>query len=197
MNPTKADQTSSDAVVWLTPLHNNDLVPPGPKVRLLQRNKRFVPHMLVVTLGTQIDFPNEDPFFHNVFSIYRGKPFDLGLYESGSTRTIHFNQPGVSYIFCNIHPEMSAVIIALRTPHYATTSADGNFQITHIPAGRYKFEVWYERASEAELATLAREVEITNGDNRLPAVVLQFADGAKEHLNKYGEHYSRNNKEKY
>ncbi|MCU1286640.1 MAG: hypothetical protein JWO13_2990 [Acidobacteriales bacterium] len=197
INPAKSAGANSDAVVWLTPLRNSDPVPPGPKVRLLQNNKRFIPHMLVVTLGTQIDFPNEDPYFHNVFSIYRGKPFDLGLYESGSTRTIHFNQPGVSYIFCNIHPEMSAVIVALRTPHFATTTTDGNFQIAHVPPGRYKLEFWYERASEAELATLSRDVDITTGENKLPGIAIHFADGTKEHLNKYGEPYSRNKKEEY
>src|SRR5262249_42774641 len=100
----------SGAVVWLT--HTDDAAPflgvrARKRVQLLQKSKRFSPHLLVVPVGSSVEFPNQDPFFHNVFSLFEGKRFDLGLYESGSSRTVIFNREGISYIFCNIHPEMS------------------------------------------------------------------------------------------
>ena len=120
----------------------------------------------MVTVGTVIEFPNQDPFFHDVFSIYHGKPFDLGLYESGGVRKVRFTQMGVSYIFCNIHPEMSAEVVALATPHFTLSARDGSFQIANVPAGRYRLEIWHELATQAELNSLAREVEVTAGLKR-------------------------------
>ena len=87
----------------------------------MQKDKTFTPHLLVIPTGSTVDFPNLDPFFHNVFSEFNGKRFDLGLYESGSSRTVHFDHDGVSYIFCNIHPEMSAVIVTLSTPYFGVS----------------------------------------------------------------------------
>src|SRR5690348_6773516 len=103
---------NSNAVVWLTPAaggaipaHGAESEPAHPKFRLLQRHKRFQPHVLVVPVGSVVDFPNLDPFFHNVFSLFEGKRFDLGLYEAGTTHSVKLDRPGVCYIFCNIHPE--------------------------------------------------------------------------------------------
>ncbi|HVT98050.1 MAG TPA: hypothetical protein VHE33_11130, partial [Acidobacteriaceae bacterium] len=109
------------AVVWLKPLQPVDPAPAEPhkSYTLLQKNRSFIPHLLVVPVGSHVEFPNEDPFYHNVFSLFDGKRFDLGLYEAGSTKTVTFSREGVSYIFCNIHPEMSAVVLALATPFYA------------------------------------------------------------------------------
>jgi plastocyanin len=185
----KAGHGSGDVVVWLTPAGDSAPVEPGPGVRLVQKNKRFIPHVLAVTVGTPVEFPNQDPFFHNVFSIYQGKPFDLGLYESGSSRKVRFTQPGVSYIFCNIHPEMSAAVVALRTPYFAVTSADGSFHISHVPPGSYKLELWYDLASRQELSSLAHPVEVGSADVSLSPITLHSSDTPKEHLNKYGEPY--------
>ena len=117
-------------VLWLTPAAGMDSAslpalhePSQP--RLVQHNKSFEPHVLVVPVGSMVAFPNRDPFFHNVFSLFEGKRFDLGLYEAGSTRDVHFDKPGISYIFCNIHPEMSAVVIALDTPYYGISDQRG------------------------------------------------------------------------
>jgi len=189
MHRPKAGRGSGDVVVWLTPVGDSAPVEPGPGVRLVQKNKRFIPHVLAVTVGTPVEFPNQDPFFHNVFSIYQGKPFDLGLYESGSSRKVRFTQPGVSYIFCNIHPEMSAAVVALRTPYFAVTSADGSFHISHVPPGSYKLELWYDLASKQELASLVRPVEVASTDTVLLPITLHSTDTPREHLNKYGEPY--------
>jgi plastocyanin len=188
---------SADVVVWLsaarsaanTAANTAANVAPAPIARLVQKDKRFSPHVIAIRVGSEIEFPNQDPFFHDVFSIYRGKPFDLGLYESGSSRKVRFTQPGVSYIFCNIHPEMSAAVIAVPTPYFAVTASDGSFRINHLPAGRYKLEFWYELASEAELAALAREVEI-GADGAPVTVTLHSSDISAPHLNKYGQEYS-------
>src|ERR1700730_19338603 len=113
---SKAPDTSNVAI-WLVPLEpagaaipaSNRL--PNPP-QLLQRNKTFEPHVLIVPLGTMVEFPNQDPFFHNIFSLYDGRRFDLGLYESGTKRSVRFDRPGVSFLFCNIHAEMSAVVLS-------------------------------------------------------------------------------------
>lgn len=197
IHKTKADHVSADVVVSLTSTQSPEPAPPGPTLRFVQKNKRFTPHLLAVTPGTQIEFPNQDPFFHDVFSIYRGKPFDLGLYESGAVRKVRFTQPGVSFIFCNIHPEMSAAVVVLRTPHFAITSRDGSFQIAHVPPGKYKLEVWSESVSEEELNSQSRELEIVVGDNPPIQLTLHASGAPREHLNKYGEAYPPNKVDKY
>jgi hypothetical protein len=189
LHQSEADTGSGDAVVWLTPLQPETPVGPGPIARLLQKGKKFVPHVVAVTQGTEIEFPNQDLFFHNVFSIHQGKTFDLGLYESGAARKVKFSQPGVSYIFCNIHPQMSAVVVVLRTRHFAVTDPEGNFQISHVPPGRYKLVVWHELASDPELKSVQKEVDVVGGDNEIGNLVLHSSDAPAEHMNKDGEPY--------
>src|SRR5208337_5235817 len=127
---------ANSTVVWLAPMGASPSgtagVSPMPAV-LQQKNKTFEPHLLVVTMGSTVDFPNRDPWFHNVFSLFNGKRFDLGLYEAGSTRTVHFDREGVSYIFCNIHPEMSAVVVVLSSQYFAIPDKQGEFSILSVP----------------------------------------------------------------
>lgn len=186
---SKHKSGSSDVVVWLTPAQPQSTMPPAAMARLVQKDKRFSPHVVALRVGSEIEFPNQDPFFHDVFSIYRGKPFDLGLYESGTSRKVRFSQPGVSFIFCNIHPEMSAAVVAVPTPYFAVTAGDGSFQISHLSPGRYKMEFWYELASESELAALVQNVDISTGGAPV-AVTLHSSDVAAPHFNKYGQEYS-------
>jgi len=183
------DFGSGDVVVWLTPLTQGAPVAPGPTARLRQKNKKFIPHVVAVTQGTEIEFPNQDLFFHNVFSIHQGKTVDLGLYESGAARKVRFSQPGVSYIFCNIHPQMSAAVIVLKTKYFAVSDAEGSFQITHLPPGRYRLAVWYELAPETELTAQTKEIEVAAGDNEISPIELHSSDAPPEHPNKEGEPY--------
>jgi len=128
---TKNRRRVSDAsklVVWLTPLGNTRAVSPPQQQssqipQLVQKDKSFQPSLLVIPAGGKVEFPNHDPFFHNVFSLFDGKRFDLGLYESGTTRFVEFDKPGISFIFCNIHAQMSAVVIAVNTPYYGISYA--------------------------------------------------------------------------
>jgi plastocyanin len=189
IHSSKAEHTSAEVVVWLTPKQPQPLPAPATGAMLVQKNKSFSPHVLAVLQGTEVEFPNHDPFFHNVFSIYQGKPFDLGLYESGSSKRIKFVRPGVSYIFCNIHPEMSAVVVVLTTPYFAMTAADGSYSIAHVRPGSYRLQVWYELASETELASATQELVVKSRDTSISSITLHSSDGHKDHLNKYGEAY--------
>jgi hypothetical protein len=187
------DKAAGDAnvVVWLTPVGSQP--PPAPVLhpRLAQKNKRFEPHLLVVPVGTVVEFPNEDPFFHNVFSLYKGKRFDLGLYEAGSSRSVRFDRPGVSFIFCNIHPEMSAAVVVLETPYYGISNREGRVTILNVPPGRYHLEVWYERSSPEALGRLARQISVPGEGPGLTLEVPEVITANVPHKNKYGEDYEQ------
>jgi hypothetical protein len=193
---SKNKSVNSNVVVWLIPAFTIPAEPSLPPARLLQKDKRFTPHVLAIRVGTEIEFPNRDPFFHDVFSIYRGKPFDLGLYESGTSRKVRFSQPGVSYLFCNIHPEMSAAVVAVPTPYFAITSDDGSFRMEHLMKGHYKLAFWYELASPSELDSLSRDLEI-DGDPVPVNVDIHSSDTVPEHLNKYGQEYPSEKNQSY
>lgn len=137
-----------------------------------------------------MQFPNADPFFHNVFSLFDGRRFDLGLYEAGSTRGVTFGKEGISYIFCNIHPEMSAVVIALSTPFYAVGDKQGAFRIPDVPTDEYLLQVWVQGADAAELKALSRKVHVAAGHADLGVIRLsQPPHLPSSHTNKYGEAY--------
>src|ERR1700681_263767 len=186
---------TSNVAVWLVPLdHMGFAVPVSGKLanppQLLQRNKTFEPHVLIVPLGTTVEFPNQDPFFHNIFSLYDGRRFDLGLYESGTKRSVKFDRPGVSFLFCNIHAEMSAVVLSVDTPYFALSDRNGNVTIRNVPDGRYQMHVWYERSAPEQLQEFTRVVVISDSSRNLG--LLHFADTPNftlAHKNKYGLDY--------
>lgn len=194
---TKARRgTIPSTVVWLTaaPGSGVELDPPktseGASPRLVQKNKSFEPHLLVVPAGARVEFPNRDPFFHNVFSLFEGKRFDLGLYEAGTTRMVRFDQPGISYIFCNIHPEMSAVVITMVTPLYTIASEDGQVSIANVPYGRYMLHIWSEGMGPEEEKPVTREITI--GENATSLGVIRVPETNAQrmaHKNKYGREY--------
>lgn len=188
-----AKGNNANVVVWLTPINAPDAEPAKPtqRYRLTQKNKQFEPHLLVLPVGSVVDFPNQDPFFHNVFSLYKGKRFDLGLYEAGESRSVHFDKPGISFIFCNIHPEMSAVVMAMNTPYYAISNPAGEVSITDVPPGRYRAELWYERTSTEALQALTRDLTI-NADMSLGSLTIpETIEGPLQHKNKFGRDYEK------
>jgi plastocyanin len=183
----------AEVVVWLTPLqpdhHPATTGHPGP-FRLVQKNKMFTPHLLVVPAGSSVEFPNEDPFFHNVFSLFNGKRFDLGLYESGTSRAVRFDREGVSYIFCNIHPGMGAVVLALSTPYWGVSNTTGDVSIANVPPGGYKLHVWSETAQSTNLAEAERTIQVGATPMHLDPIVLQAVEDPMEHhKNKFGDDY--------
>jgi plastocyanin len=181
-------EKTPSAVIWLKPVQPDAIpaVVPG-KFTLLQKNKMFTPHLLVVPVGSNVAFPNADPFFHNVFSLFDGKRFDLGLYEAGSTRSVMFSREGVSYIFCNIHSEMSAVVIALGTPFYGIADAHGAFKIEGVPSGDYDLHLWIEGQAQNPPDQLTRRIHIAGATFDLGDI--HASNPKKQHLNKFGRPY--------
>jgi plastocyanin len=188
-----ADANFADVVVWLMPMDAppaSDPASPARVPQIVQRNKTFEPHVLAIRVGSAVQFPNKDPFLHNVFSLFDGKRFDLGFYEAGSSRAVRFDRAGVSFLFCNIHPEMSAVILALPTPYFDVSDRQGRVTLAHVPYGRYRMEVWYERSAAEELKTLARAVTITEQNRSLGTIrVAENPSFTLTHENKYGQDY--------
>jgi plastocyanin len=112
-----------------------------------QRNETFVPHVLAVMTGTTVDFPNSDKFYHNVFSLSKTRPFDLGRYAAGNTRPIRFDRPGIVRVFCDIHSHMNAYILVFSHPFFAMTDAEGRYRIENVPPGTYGVIAWNEGTS--------------------------------------------------
>jgi plastocyanin len=198
--PGRATAPMPPAVVWLKPLHPVETPPvtAHKSYSLTQKNRSFIPHLLVVPVGTQVEFPNEDPFYHNVFSLFDGKRFDLGLYEAGSSKEVTFSREGVSYIFCNIHPEMSAVVVALSTPFFATADGKGSVDLRGVPAGDYELRAWAEGVPQAILDRLTRRVHVTGSQNELGVLAIPITPArAASHLNKFGQPYDQGSKSPY
>ena len=140
------ERPEPNAVVWL-----ETAAAPGRETRkvvLDQKNMSFSPHVLAVRVGTTVEFPNRDRVFHNVFSFHDGKRFDLGMYPVGTTRDVTFGKPGLSRIFCNIHPNMAAYVMAVDTPYYAVTDEAGVFTIPSVASGSYTYHAWRAGAME-------------------------------------------------
>ena len=190
-------RTDSDTgiVIWLTPVPNRPAAAPdsrnnGVRPRIVQKDKRFQTRLLAVEVGTVVDFPNQDPFFHNVFSRFDGKVFDLGLYEAGRTKSVTFNKPGVCYIFCNIHSRMSAVVVVVESPYFVRLTSPGEFRINELPFGRYQLNVWAERCSPETLKAASRQIVIDGTQTTLGTIALkETRDLITVHTNKHGKDY--------
>ena len=188
------------AVAWLEPEPGTPLVPfttHGPYT-LRQRNRTFVPHLQVIPAGSVVQFPNDDPYFHNVFSLFAGKRFDLGLYEAGATKSVTFSRVGVSYIFCNIHPEMSAVVVALSSPLYGLADPQNAISIRNVPLGDYTLHIWVEGVPESTLSHQTRRLHISSPNVDLGTVTLSLSGTpSTKHTNKFGKAYPPSPKQPY
>jgi plastocyanin len=137
------------AVVYLKRVDAPTPRPKPGKVRVVaQKDKRFEPRVLAVTVGTAVDFRNDDPLFHNVFSLSRPNDFDLGLYKGGTSKQETFNTPGAVQLLCNIHSSMMGYVYVVDTPWFAQADASGKFTIHGVPTGEYLVQVWHENASK-------------------------------------------------
>lgn len=187
----KAHEALSDIVVWLKPLTGNasEQIQPA-RVRLLQKDKMFHPHVLAVSVGTVVDFPNADPIYHNAFSSFEGQIFDVGLYPPGTSRSIHFRRPGIVRVFCNIHPTMSAVIVVLDTPYFTKAGPDGHYQMLSVPPGTYELRVFDERATagpDVKMTVIVDPAEIAITASTIHLSELGYV--RQPHKNKYGLDY--------
>jgi plastocyanin len=184
---------ASKVVVWMVPLQGTDSFATRVSVKhhylMLQHDKTFEPGLLVVPLGSIVDFPNLDPWFHNVFSLYQGKRFDLGLYQAGAEKAVVFDRPGPSFLFCNIHPQMSAVVLTVDSTLFGISDKSGHVSIHHVPAGRYTLHAWYEDATSISTEVSQRALDIGPGENVLPVVSIAVTKHDHAHKNKYGFDY--------
>jgi plastocyanin len=119
---------------------------PPEAVVIDQRNMRFDPDLVIVPTGSTIQFPNADPIFHNIFSLSKSQPFDLGFYPQGQSRTVKFNRNGIVQVYCHIHANMYAAVVVTSSPWYTRPSEDGSFSWTNVPAGRYRLTAWHKIA---------------------------------------------------
>jgi plastocyanin len=180
---TKAGGAGALAVVYAEPL--DSAAPRAPRrVTLTQKNKTFQPRVLAVPIGSTVDFPNNDGLYHNVFSLSAPQPFDLGLYRAGDSRSRTFTAPGVYRVFCNIHPQMSAVVVVAPTAYATVAASDGSYMLD-LPPGRYRVTAMSERA-----APVTVEVTSTPGASNAPELTLDESQwAATQHKNKFGKDY--------
>jgi plastocyanin len=153
------------------------------------RDKTFEPHVEVVPLNGSVSFPNHDDIMHNVFSLSKGNRFDLGLYKSGAKKDFTFASPGLVRIYCNIHPQMSALLHVMENPYFAWTTPDGAFLIDGVPPGSYQLKAWHEEGEAAQPLVVTE-----SGATGLLVQIDVSRFAKRPHLNKFGKPYKR---EKY
>ena len=136
-----------------------------PTIR--QVNETFVPQVLAIQTGETVHFPNDDPFFHNVFSLSGARSFDLGRYPKNQVRSVKFDRPGIVKVFCHIHSHMNAVIRVFDHPYFSRVGSDGTFSIAHVPEGAYTLVAWHER-----LKLQRQVIRVQPGENTLVDFVL-------------------------
>ncbi len=173
-NPAEPLGDGSGVVVWLapTPTALARLDTQLPHYQMMEYHKMFEPHLLVIPAGSIVEFPNHDPWIHNVFSISRSRQFNLGFYKAGVLRAVKFNRTGVSYLFCSIHPEMMGVVLTVDSTYFGVSDKNGRISIGNVPSGTYFLHVWSEKASPPALEAVRRVVFVGNASRSLPTISI-------------------------
>ena len=142
----------NETLIWLEPASADMKLPrrPAATFQMMTRGKMLMPHVLAVPAGSTVTFPNDDPISHNLFSLSPANTFDLGLYRRGAGKQQKFEDPGVVNVYCNVHPNMSAVIHVMQTPWYTFADANGNFSFSDVPAGKYRLTAWNEQGGTTQ-----------------------------------------------
>ena len=168
----------SEVVVWLVPvgvLARASLPRDLPRYRVMQHNKMFEPRLLVVPVGSTVEFRNRDPWVHSAFSFSKSMRFDVGPRRPGWQKAMRFDHPGVAYVFCEIHPQMEAVVLAVGSTYFGVSDKAGHISIGNVPSGRYSVHVWYENATPQVLSGLHRAI-LLDGDHRTtPKIFIAMA----------------------
>jgi len=175
----------NETLVWLEPVTARSSRQPAAATEVLTRNKTLLPHVLAVPAGSTVSFPNEDPISHNLFSLSPGNSFDLGLYRKGAGKSQKFDAPGIVNVYCNVHPNMSAVIHVMPTPYYGFADASGRYSLD-VPVGRYRLVAWNEQGGTTESMIDVRENGVS-GSVTLTIDSRKFR--AVQHKNKQGRPY--------
>lgn len=153
------DHAFSGVVFYLESTPSRGRAQPGaPPPAMRQTAERFAPHVLPVVTGTSVDFPNDDPIYHNVFSLSRVRDFDLGRYPRGQSKSVTFSRPGVVQVFCHIHADMSGYILVLDNAFYVIPDSTGRFALEGVPPGEYRLIAWHER-----IRPLVTPIRVTAG----------------------------------
>lgn len=183
----RAARDASGVVVWI----DGAKARPHPTRAVVRmKGKTFVPHVVAVPLGSTVDFPNDDPIFHNVFSVSPENRFDLELYKRPKSGTWTFDKPGIVRVYCNIHPQMSAIVLVTESPFFAEARPDGSFRIEGVPAGRYTLRAWHERTGET-----AQDVTVPAEGEAAVRLALDASSYKRvQHKNKFGKDYSGDEK---
>jgi plastocyanin len=194
--PDGTSQYAQDAVVWLSGAAppRPDPQQPGPQTspqitsarsKMTSEGKRFLPHVVAISAGDTVDFPNVDRIFHNAFSVSPGNQFDLGLYRKGASKSHTFTTPGVVHVYCNIHQDMAGYVLVLPSARAVVTGADGGFRFTDVRPGRQTMKVWHPMSGEIEVAIDLQPGATRKWDVELDATRFRRA----VHKNKFGKDY--------
>ena len=156
------------------------------KAQMAINGRNFAPRVRVVPVGSTVEYPNQDPFTHNVFSTTPGALFDLGSYGSGTSKSNQFKKAGAFAIYCNVHSKMTGYVVVVNTPWFTQAAADGRWEIAKVPAGKYTLTVWHERAKQVDTEIEVPGAGLASLDSKLDA------SGYKElaHKDKVGKDYS-------
>ena len=181
----------SDVVVYVEGARARPRAAAAANPVIVMKGKSFSPRVAVVPVGGTVDFPNEDPIFHNAFSVSGENRFDLQLYKRPKSGAQTFQHPGVVRVYCNIHPQMSAVVLVRDNPFFAKAAPDGSFTIEGVPAGRYKLTAWHDKAGET-----SQEVLVPSQGAVAAKPLSLDASGFKPmpHKNKFGKDYATDEK---
>lgn len=175
----RSSENGSEVVAWLVPMgigQKTKLNNGTPHYQMMQHHKMFEPRLLVVPTGSIVEFPNHDPWFHNVFSVSRNSRFDLGLYEAGAKKAVKFDRAGASYLFCKIHPGMMAVVLTVDSTYFGISDKTGHITIDNVPPGKYFLHVWYGNAAPQVLEAQQRAILVGNDSHRLPAISITLSN---------------------
>jgi len=154
----KRDDEWQNIVIYLESAPALQTLKEDRQFELVQLGETFIPHILPIVKGSTVRFPNQDPIFHNVFSLSGAKSFDLGRYPKGDSRSVTFEEAGIVPVFCHLHSDMSAIILVLENPFFAVPDPDGRYRIGDIPPGSYTLVAWHERSEKVEY-----QVEVAAG----------------------------------
>lgn len=184
--PGEVSEDLANAVIFLEPLVTGKVKAPGPVTTTIALEKRqFSPRVRIIVEGSKVQFPNQDPWNHNVFSKINGG-FDTGVFGRGKTKDQKFHQAGVYSLYCNVHPRMTGFVIALRTPYFTQAGADGRYSLENIPAGQYKLNVWHDRTTLVTRDVTVPAAGLTNLRTDLDARGYKYV----QHKNKFGQTYT-------
>ena len=182
----KEQADASHTVVWIEgPGPGSSRTPPGSAGQMKSSSKRFQPRVIAVAKDGAVEFPNDDPIYHNVFSVSGANRFDLGLYRSGASKSRTFAEPGLVRIYCNIHPQMIGFIMVVDSDFRAVTGPDGSFRFDGVPAGAHVVKAWHEEGSETSQPVTVR----ASGDAPLSLRLDLSGFKPAPHKNKYGKDY--------